>query len=251
MKRGQITTFAILGIVLVAAVLLVLYLRGQFFFGPVTPETLGDRLQGIDEHVTTCVQEVAPDYIKRIGLQGGHLNTPKDTYRLRQDIPVSYLCHNIPGSATCSNRLLLRSDMETELENAIDQALAGCIDLSKFGKGYELATSGRRKTNVTIGDDVVTVDVYMPVVLRKEDVQIDEDTFTTNFNYPLGRLYEASQDIINMEAEFGEFDQLSYMLAKQGQYIIEKDRPYPDKLYMLRTNNNDYLFQFFIEGEPN
>ncbi len=251
MKRGQITTFAIVGIVLVAAVLLILYLRGQFFFGPVTPETLGERLQSIDEHVTTCVQEVAPDYIKRIGLQGGHLKTPEGTYRLREDVTISYLCYNIPDENTCSNRLLLRTDMETELENAIDQALAGCIDLSKFGRGYELATSGKRKTNVTIGDDVVSVDVYMPVVLRKGDVKIDEDTFTTNFNYPLGRLYEVSQDIINVEATLGEFDQLSYMLAKKGQYIIEKDKPYPDKLYMLRTKDSDYLFQFFIEGEPN
>ncbi len=251
MKKGQITTFAIIGIVLVAAVLLILYLRGQFFFGPVTPATLGDKLQGISEHVTTCVQETAPDYIKRIGLQGGHLKTPEDTYRLREDIPISYLCYNIPDSPTCSNRLLLRSDMEKELGIAIDQALAGCIDLGKFGRGYELSTSGKRKINVSIGDAVVTVDILLPIVLRKGEVQIDEDTFTTNFNYPLGELYEVSQDIINREAELGEFDQLSYMLAKRGRYIIEKDKPYPDKFYQLRTKDSTYIFQFFVEGEPN
>ncbi|MEK6904696.1 MAG: hypothetical protein AABW87_03835, partial [Nanoarchaeota archaeon] len=165
MKRGQITTFAIVGIVIVAAVILAMYLRGQFFFGPVTPENLGTKLDAVGEHIKACIEETAPDFIKRIGLQGGHLSTPEGTFRMRNDVPISYLCYNIPDEKTCLNRMLLRSEMEEELASAIDTGLNSCINLNQFGRGYEIS-SGRRKTTVSIGEFNVIVEVNLPVTLR-------------------------------------------------------------------------------------
>lgn len=250
MKRGQITTFAIIGIVIVAAVILVMYMRGQFFFGPVTPENLGTKLDSIEEHIENCIEETSPEYIERIAMQGGHLSTPEGTFRMRDDIPISYLCYNIPDQKTCSNRLLLLTDMEEELASAIDTSLNSCINLNQFGRGFEL-TSGRRETSVSIGEQNVNVQVRLPIAVTKGDVKLNEEMFSVTFDYPLGRLYDVGQDIINVEAEFGEFDQLGYMLDKKGQILIEKDRPYPDKIYMLTQRNSDYKFQFFVQGEPN
>ena len=248
-KRGQVTAFIIVGIILVASVILMLYMRGQFFFGAVTPDNLANKMVPITEHVTNCIKDSAPDEIERMGLQGGHLKTAKDTYRNEQDIPISYLCYNVEGQTACYNRMLLISEMEQELDAAIKAKLTSCINVKDFERGFDTMT-GALNVNTEIGKDNVIVEIIYPIKLSKGDVQVDEDTFTVNFDYPLGRLYDVSQEIVNTEAQYGEFDQLGYMLVKRGQYIIEKQRPYPDKLYMLKTKDSPYLFQFFVQGEP-
>ena len=101
-----------------------------------------------------------------------------------------------------------------------------------------------------IGSDVVSVVMKQPLRLVKGDVVVDEDEFVESFKYPLGRLYDVSQTVVDTEASVGEFDQLGYMLAHKGQYVIDKKRPYPDKLYVLQTKDSGYVFQFFVEGEP-
>src|SRR3989344_5734226 len=131
-KRGQITIFAIIGIIIVAAILLVLYLKGQLNIPILGTGTAQERINDIKDHIQGCIEEVGDEPIKRIALQGGHLLTPEGTYRKRNDIPISYLCYNIPDSNTCSNRLLLMDDMEEELEKAIDLNLNTCINLEQL-----------------------------------------------------------------------------------------------------------------------
>ncbi|MEK6862286.1 MAG: hypothetical protein AABY07_10070 [Nanoarchaeota archaeon] len=247
-KRGQTTGFVIIGIVILAVIILLLFLRGQFFFGP-TEKTLESRMDAVRDHYKSCLNDLVPDYLSRIGLQGGHLKTPGGTFRLREDIPVSYLCYNIPEKATCANRLLTINMMEGELDDAIKQGLATCINVNKFGRGIDLSV-GSLNVDVTIGEDVTEVAVNQKVTLRRGDITLSEDQFLEDFEVPLGRLYDVSQDIIDIETTYGEFEQLTYMLAHKGQYIIDKKRPYPDKLYILQTKDNDYVFQFLIQDEP-
>ncbi len=247
-SKGQATGFIILGIVVLAIVLLILYLRGQLSLGPLTPPKFGD--ESLADHIQGCIAEVSPDFFTRIGLQGGHLSTPEGTFRLQKDISVSYLCYNIPGKPQCANRLLTLHDMETELAAAIDQALNTCIRYDKFRKRGAQLTIGQRSVTVIIGIDESIVTVTQPITITRGDKVTSEDTFSHTFSIPLGRLYDVSQDILDLETSIGEFEQLTYMLAYKGEYIIDKKKPYPDKLYILQTKDSNYLFQFFIQGEP-
>lgn len=245
---GQVSGFTILGIVLVAMIILLFFLRGQLGLDTIVPGGLS--ADAIKSHVTQCLREEVPQHLERIGLQGGHLRTPEGTYRLYQDVPVSYLCYNTPGKRTCQNRMLTLPDMEKELGEAIGFSLDTCLDFGAFRKrGYELSV-GQRTVLVAIGPDATMVTVTQPIHLVKGDLVVDEDTFSETFAYPLGRLYGVSQSIVDTETTVGEFDQLPYMLTHKGEYVIDKKRPYPDKLYLLQTKDSDYLFQFFIQDEP-
>jgi len=249
-KRAQVTVFIILGIIILAAIALLFYARSRIFFGTPTPERLEIELDLIKKQVEDCIQEISPEYIERIGLQGGYLITHPGTYRLYNNYPVSYLCYNQPGKPTCTNRMLLLKDMEEDLSKHINSGLARCINLQEFKKyGYDIQT-GTRKVTVEIGKENVIVSLNYPITIKKDTVEVSVSEFSAIFNYPLGRLYDVSLDIIDGETEFGEFDQLIYMLAKRGQYVIDKQRPYPDKLYISKTKDSPYIFQFFIEGEP-
>lgn len=248
-KRGQTTVFVVLGIVILAVAVLLFYLRGQVFFGPVTPETLGDRLVPIEKHIKDCVEKVGDEPIRRIGLQGGYLKVSEDTYRLYDANTVSYLCYNRENDPRCYNRMLIRGDMEKEISEAIGKGLNICLNIKKFERGFDLQI-GRMSVDTEVGDYNTIVTVNLPLRLEKKDVVIEEDTFSETFNYPLGKLYSVSQDIVNVETEVGEFEQLSYMLVNKGKVVIDKKKPYPDKLYILKHKDSDYIFQFYVEGEP-
>jgi hypothetical protein len=245
--RGQVSGFTLLGIVLVAVVILLFFLRGQLGLDTILPGRSSPEYVG--DHITQCLLEVVPEYLDRIGIQGGYLSTPPGTFRLHQDITVSYLCYNIEGSRLCQNRMLTPVDMEQELAAAIDKGLNTCIDFGPYRKRGSQLTVGQRSVLVEIGPDLTRVTVKQPLRLVRGDIVVDEDTFSETFDYPLGRLYSVSQDIVNGETTFGEFDQLSYMLAHKGLYLMDKQRPYPDKLYALQTKDHPFVFQFFIEGE--
>ncbi|MDP4012904.1 MAG: hypothetical protein Q8R00_04850 [Candidatus Nanoarchaeia archaeon] len=247
-KKGQVTMFIIAGIVIVAAVLLVIFLRGRLFV-VVTPENLPDQLISIQDHIENCLKEVAPDYIERIGLQGGYLSTPEETFRSTLGIPISYLCYNQDRVPNCYNRMLTLPHMQDELSRAIQEGLQTCLDLRRLERGFSMDI-GALDVDTEIGKDNVLVTANLPITLTKEQATVSEDEFFVNFDYPLGRLYDVSQEIIDIEAVYGEFDQLNYMLAKRGQYIIEKQRPYPDKLYILQHKDSNYIFQFHVQGEP-
>ncbi len=244
--RGQVSGFTILGIIIVAVVVLLFFLRGQL--GIVLPGSL--KSTDIKEHVHECLKETAPEYIERLGRQGGYLSTPEGTFRPYEDVPVSYLCYSIEKQPNCRNRMLTLEDMQKELANAIGKGLDTCIDYGSFRKrGYDLS-AGQMDIVVEIGKDITRVTMKQSIRMTKGDVVVSEEEFSENFDYPLGRLYDVSQEIVNVEATAGEFDQMPFMLAHKGEYIIDKKRPYPDKLYIMQTKDSPYVFQFFIEGEP-
>jgi len=253
-KRGQITAFAILGIVIVALVLMLLYFKTNVFIFTPSQEDLNKVMSDIRKDMISCIGQVGDEPIRRIALQGGYLSTPEGTYRLYDDTTISYLCYNMENDPRCINRMLRLSDMEKQLDEAIDFALNTCIDvqgLKKWGN-FEIRTPKKWEVTTTINPESVRVEVNYPVTLISErsDAVLSEDTFIKTFNYPLGELYKVSQNIVDTEATYGEFDQLSYMIAYHGMYRIEKDRPYPDKIYKLNKQDINYKLQFAIQGEP-
>lgn len=253
-KRGQVTAFVILGIVIVALVLMLLYFKTNVFIFTPSQEDLNKVMSDVRKDIISCIGKVGEDPIRRIALQGGYLSTPEGTYRLYDDTTISYLCYNMEETPICRNRMLRLSDMETQLDEAIDFALSTCIDVQSLKKwgSFEINAPEKWEVKTTINPESVMVEVDYPVTLTsgKSEAVLSEDKFTKVFNYPLGELYKVSQNIVDTESTYGEFDQLGYMLAYHGMYRIEKNRPYPDKLYIMNKQDSNYKFQFAIQGEP-
>ena len=251
-KKGQVTLFVVLGIVIVAVVFLVLYLKTNIFLFNPTVEDLNEQMEGIKEHVANCLFTVSDEPIRRIGLQGGYLSTPGGSYRFYNDTTISYLCFNIKGKPQCMNRTLLKNDMEKQLGENIDFILRSCLDVEGFKMfgGFDIITEDW-ESKVDIRNNDVVVNLHYPIKLksRRSEVEVSMNDFYKKFNYPLGYLYDTSQKIVETEAVYGEFDQLIFMLHEKGKIRIEKKRPYPDKLYIMNVIGNDYIFQFAIQGE--
>lgn len=253
-KRGQATLLITLGIIIIILLSIVFYFRSSF----ITPPKIEDLQKYTDcpnRVINECITRIGPDYIELMGKQGGYLTTPLDTFRLFNGSRVSILCYDIPGREECINRMLTKEDMEKQLENALDFALQSCVNVQQcrgFGRGFSIQTSKKLKTDVEVGKEKVLVKVNYPVnLISRTGAQLTVQDFSAALDYPLGGLYDvAVNQIVDAEAEFGNFEQLLYMIVHKGKTIIELKKPYPDKLYILKKSDNPFRFQFFIQGEP-
>ena len=105
-KKGQMTLFIILGIVLIILI-------GLYFVGVktniipplLTPSDANSEMKEIEEHIEDCLEEVGMNYLYILGQQGGYLNPGEDTYKMFNDSMVSYLCWNQENSPTCTNKI--------------------------------------------------------------------------------------------------------------------------------------------------
>lgn len=260
MKRGQVTIFIILGIIILAAVILFFYVKSNVYFGPATQGRLQQELPVIKEHIEECLKESTEPYLRKIGKQGGFLDPNEDTYKYYFGDKISYLCYNIHNDKRCINRMLLKSQIEDQLEQEIKKELLGCIDIESFKKsGYEIEYPSTLNTpDLAIGQDSVVIFLNFPITIRKDQTEVKEFLFKTKINYPLGRLFNSVQDIITAESILGDFDTTSYSFFKTRNtnvpYIIKKLQPYPDKLYILKikdipSERDPYIFQFLVQGE--
>lgn len=253
-KKAQVTTFVIIGLILLVLIALGLYMRGGAYIFSPTTDDLNLELSSIKRHILACMQEAGKTPILEIGKQGGFLEPLEDTYRLYAGSNIAYLCFNMEGTDKCRSRILLKKDLATQLSGAIDIRLKSCINIDALKKGgaYDVLKSEEWKIDTVINKDDVIVSLDYLITLkslRSEAVAKGPPKFTRVFNYPLGDLYDVSRTVLDGESGFGDFDPLPYMLFKKGEYKIEKNRPYPDKVYKITRMDSDYVFQFGIEGE--
>ncbi len=259
-KRGQVTVFVIIGIVLIILLLLFFFLRDRVSLGPPSQQNIEDQFPQIKEHIEECLTELATPRIKQMGLQGGFIDTPADTFRNQQNNKISYLCYDIKDQPYCRSRILRLEDMESELSEYLLQDLqTQCLNIAAFDKpGYDL-TRGNLDIKTTISDDNVLIEANLPIKITRGGLQAEESEYSALINVPLGRLHQASRDIVDAESITGIFDTVPYSLLKtqltSRPYVIQKLQPYPDKLYILKikdtpSENEEYIFQFFVEGEP-
>ncbi|MBI5872213.1 hypothetical protein HZB88_03965 [archaeon] len=247
MKKGAVSIFVILGIVIIVIIALLLLIKTTKYEIPFLEKDAAGEMAQIKEEIAECLSSQGTDYVKRIGAQGGYLNTPEGSFIRYNDSAVSYLCYNQIELPTCTNRLLTKAHMEAELAEAIQDSLSTCINV--FEISDDVSAQGEMKATVSIAQNSVDIILSYPIAIDKgEGDRIAEDKFSVSLNYPLGELYDVAMDIVDAEASVGEFDQLIYMLDHTGRYEIIKDRPYPDKVYQLRLMNNNFMFQFAVQG---
>lgn len=247
-KKGQITIFMIIGLVVIIIIALLLFASSRGI-GVDPRKFLSSQIEPIRDAVEKCVDFEVNDALDLLGKQGGDLNPTR--YRRYKNENVAYLCFNKPGKGECINRMLTRREIEAELNEYIEEQLYRCIHLDDFVdlQKYDLI-AGELAVNTTIALDEVFVGVDYPITLRKKGIGVSVSDFSKRISTPLGRLLNVADDILDVESESGDFQTLSYELLYKGLYEIRRDQTYPDEIYILKMKDIPYIFQFAVEGEP-
>lgn len=250
LKRGQITLFVIIGIVIVFVFGLLYYFSDYYGWTVPPAPFLEGPVAVLREEVHDCTTDIVKDRLVLYGQQGGDLTPSR--YLLYQGSTVPFLCE-ASSSGGCVNKLFSLSQFKKQFQQEVSKEVKNCINpqLLQSQRGYTVQNAPL-ETTLDFSDDMVNVHVSYPVVFRKDDVVVSLDPFMTSVSdVPLQRLYSSAYDIIQTHAVGGDFDSLPYMLKHKGKILVHVDKVYPHTVYTLQTDDSDYVFRFVVEGVSN
>ena len=219
-KKGQITIFIIIGIVLLVAVGFLFYYQTQivergdiqriFSFGlDVTP---------IEQYVQSCLKTVSLDAIENISEQGGYYNLDNVLSTDSSLYSTAYYFYE--------DRVLIpnKKKVEEEIENYINEHILFCIsDFDAFREQGFNISFGYTENSVTLNPNEVIISMNMPVEITKQDQKKELKRFYVNLNdVRLGSMLETASTLINNQLLDPDYIPLSYIydVAERDNFFI-------------------------------
>lgn len=244
-KKGQITLFIILGIVLVVTFILVFYLfqnnadKGDTEIQQI--QSFESSISPINDYVESCIESVAKDATVWIGNHGGYFEIPAyddDNYE-----GIAYYFY-INRNSMPSKELV-----EKEFSKYMDWQLFFCIrnfvDFEKMGFEIE---QGEINTTTIIRANTILFNVNFPIKISREQNTKQLVSFQGSMdNVRLSTIYDVSKLITYGQME----DYNSVCLSCIVDWGIENELD----IDLSRLDNNSLLFTIrdynsIIEGIP-
>lgn len=236
-KKGQVTIFIIIGIVIVVAAVLV------FLFWPGINFTFGEE-QTPDKIISDCIEEDLDSAVELVSMQGGSLNPV--SYYLYQDSRIEYLCYAESFLEFCVvQQPLLKSHVETQIKSNIDSRVNVCFDQLREtyqNRGYEVGLSKNNYT-VELLPKRILITFNYPLTLSRDSVQ-NYDKITVLKNNNLYELTGIANSIINSELTFGDSETTDYMTYYPWLKVEKHKQTDGTTVYILTDRNSGDKFQF-------
>ena len=193
-KRGQMTIFIIIGLLVLFLAVFGLYLLGQ---QETTDVQVPTEAQPVKLYIDECLNTIANNGIELIASQGGYLD--KKNGKEFDEGVIAY------GYANSEDVLVTINDMESEIEVYINSALPECIDFKLFeDQGYNFSTE-EITSKADILTDKVIIDVRYPIEFSKGTAKYSLERFSTDINQPLGDMHSLAQQIVEKTIEDPEY----------------------------------------------
>ncbi|MBW6442435.1 hypothetical protein K0A97_01470 [Patescibacteria group bacterium] len=237
-KRGQVTIFIIIAVVLIGVALLFYFLLPKFQTRIVFDE---DNPQ---DFIQMCLEEKIEDTVKTISLQGGSMEpTHHFTY---DDKPIEYLCFTNENYKTCViQQPLLRQHVEIEVENEIQGDVDICFSSLKDHyerRGFDVKMDPGRTSVEILPNRITTRFNYVLTVTKS--ITDRHDSFSITLNNNLYESIEIANSILEWEAIYGNADPRSYMLFYPDISVEKNLRDDGTKIYIISERDTENKFQF-------
>jgi hypothetical protein len=199
-KRGQVTIFVIIAIMIVAGIL------GTYLLRDKITNALSNvplELQPVTNEIQNCVENTLQDGTKFVGLQGGYIIPPENALETN----FSYIAY---GYYLGNNTLASKTTIESEIAKYIELTLPYCFDTSGFPI-YKITTHDE-KVEVKINDDSVSASVNFPFSASKGNVtRVINKKYTAEYKAKLGNMHDVAQNIISKEIENPNIIDFTYL----------------------------------------
>jgi len=233
-KRGQVTIFIIIAVLVVGAVALFFTLRG----GVEKEEVYAPEVAPIQNYVQECLEETTLDSIYFNSLQGGYFSAPRNSMDVSfVSVPV-YFYNNV-------SRIPLKEVLENELSKTIEDGILFCLDFESFEEqGYNVLTSGEPKVNVKMLEERVDVKMNYLVTLSKGDFSKQFKSFEKQVDFDYLGKYEVVKEFLQLQ----ETDPEYVFLTELENLGAEKG--FNSKLVAIQ-DTGDYFYNFIYPAEIN
>ena len=240
-KRGQVSVFIILGIILLALGIFILKLQStnetaQLKQNPLSATSI--ERPAVEEFVNSCLQSTTKIALHTIARQGGYYKLPPNS-DLGNNVPI-YINNSVVYIPTIEK-------IEEQISTAITKLLPECLgEFKTFEKqGIEIHVS-TISTKSKLKQDKVSINLYMPMTISSATVTEITD-FAINQETGLLGLYHSAISFTQSQAEL-ENEVCLTCLLELGD--IETFYPTileiaPNRyLYVLKNDNENLSFMF-------
>lgn len=244
-KRGQITIFMIIGLVVFILVLMAYIIALSREKIEITSEKiLPVDVKPIRAYLEECFENLGKSALMFVGSQGGYYILP-DGFDYN-DVQAGFHYYNgiiIPPISV----------IEQELSSFVDDFANSCL-IDMDGQGFEI-TTGQPKTETTIGENEVTFIVDPDITLSKEGVVHDLEPFYTIVKPTrLTTIYDVSKAITEEIAKDPETICISCLVDLAERYNLKIDINPVGNKNMLFTiidytidMEDPYIFNFAVK----
>jgi len=240
-KRGQITIFIIIGVILLFSTALVLYIKSQVTVPVrevrVSVEKVPTEIQPLQIYVSECIEKIATDAVLKLGMKGGYIATSPDdpdidvagkTFSVNAINPTeadavpfppganNYVVywHYMKSPNDCSECMFasLRpplyrdqgtSSIEAQIDRYVNKHLKDCTaNFEPFVKeGFEIKELGEIKTTSYVTERDLQLQVEWPIEARKGTEKWQLTKFGSSVDVNLKKIYDVATYIVTKENE--------------------------------------------------
>jgi len=215
-KKGQISMFIIIAVILVVGVALFFVFREEGF----------SFLREIDVrgYIDGCVKDATIEAVSIMLPQGGYISPTN--YKLYEGNKVQYLCYNQNYYYSCINQEPRYIEhLEKEIKSYVEPKVEECFyslkkELEK--RDYKVDI-GKMNLFVELNPGVVEININRKLDMSKQEESLQYKKFNSRVSSPLYDLAVIAVEIASQEAKFCNFEYVGYSLL-YPRFIIEKDQ---------------------------
>ncbi len=251
-KRGQITIFIVVGLIIVSGVVLFFLLRTK-----VTPQIGGTTETNANAFLSSCIEQKTKEAVNELSIRGGELNstlninfmfTKEKVYR-----NISYLCYTQNNFRPCVvQKPTIFLDMQNGVKKYISDDMGSCFTamLDNFKtQGFTVGENSKLNSfDVNFGPNKVTIKTDSEVILTKTD----ETTTQKNFQVIVSsRIYEIMgivQEVMNQEATFCHFEDSGFTVAYPEFSIDKYEMESGVRIYTIKNKVSEEKFRFAVRS---
>ena len=201
-KKGQVTLFIIIAVLIVAAALFSYFL----IFRP--KAVIPSEIQPVEAYFIECVDEQVKDASRIAGLQAGYLEIPEfepGSEYMPFSSQLNFLGLEVPYWFYVSGNNLAREQkpslslIEKQFSDYLEESVKECSFESFTEQGYEISFEDSPKVQVDITADSIDTTIAWPFTINFGDVssRIPEHKINTKSNF--GSLYFTAEKIYDAE----------------------------------------------------
>ncbi|MCS7134455.1 MAG: hypothetical protein NZ889_01190 [Candidatus Pacearchaeota archaeon] len=245
-KRGQITLFIIIAVVIIALAIFLL------FFYPKMKIKKYEEPTNPHAYLQDCINNALEPLVEKLASQGGYLELGNCIFY--KNICRHYLCYTTQPYVPCINQEpLLKENIETILrerlkqENVVSSCINRFIEYARK-KGYDVSSCEAPKFFVNLTKGRVNVPIECKIVLKKGEEKKEFLEYNPYLTWPLFEFVLLSKQIIHEEITNADFDPVAFML--RNYWIeIEKFRASEGSIiYTLRDRKTRKEFVFAVRN---
>jgi len=212
-KKGQVTIFVIVAIFIVVAGV------GIYLFSfHSSNSTVPKEFSSVNTEFMNCLEQYTKSGISILESQGGYIDKPAFSpgsiympFSSQLDfagVEIPYWSY-VSGAGIPKTQVPTIEDMQTALENYLDNQIKNCYMDDLKSQGYSISFDVPQ-TKVSISDKYVDVSMKMDLHVSKGNVSATISNHDLRFNSFLGNLYNDALDIYNQEKKTSFLENYSF-----------------------------------------